>query len=306
MKRENKSKLTPDDSELDKIELLKDEFDRIRRGGEFSKTRLLELFAFDIDDRGESSLVRMLGMVKWLRDIHTAPGGLTFLRLERAMSSGRLEDQYRADIKNLVGALFVIIGQAIEGDPRAQQQLQALNRIAFPGAYDVEDVLIKKVASELPEAVNELQHGRRLLFMMDRISNIVRPKKQGEFLSPNTKIVLKANLDSSDRAACGDDLAEKVEGHGWNSSTSLMSITISIYLDQLAQEDQNSRVDERTLRRGVRTELGRQPKPQQGPTWPLNVSKSQTEWNPFRISLLPLTPTKTRPAKSANNKSNSS
>jgi hypothetical protein len=291
VKRENKSKPPPDDSELDKIKLLKDEFGRIRRGGEFSKTRLLELFAFDVDDRGESALVKMLEMVKWLRDIRRAPGGLTFLRLERAMSRGRLEKQYRAHVQNLVNALFVIIGRAIEGEAKAQYQLQAFNRIAFPSEYDVTEEMIERVANHLPKALNELQRGRELLLMMDRISDVVRPKTAGEFLSPDTIIVLKTNADPSDLKACGEEMVEKVMNHKWNPKTTLRSLAVSIYLDQLAREDENSIVDEAMLRKGIRTELSRQGKFRHGPCWLLNVSQSRTEWNPFQISLLPLTPT---------------
>lgn len=289
------------DGDSAKIKLLKDEFARINHRDKLDKTRLLELFAFDVDERGKSTLVTMLGLVKWLRDIRAAPGGLTFMRLARAMAAGRIEKQYRAHVQNLLGALFVIIDRATDGDEKAHQQLQALNRIAFPDQYDVDEKMLEQIASHQPNAVNEISRGRHLLLMMDRIAGVVEPKLKSEFLSPDTVIIIQKEIRPYDLKACGDDLFLKVKRHKWNPKTTLRSLAVSIYLAQLGNEDATCSVDERMLRKAIALETTRQDKPLQGPSWPLNISQSPTEWIPFSISLLPLKSNRSRAKKTSNN-----
>jgi hypothetical protein len=274
--------------ESDRLKLFEAEFDRIRLGGTFDKGKLLELFAFDVDGQGKSKLVKMLEMISRLRSLQMAPGGLAFLRLQSALVSGRIQSQYRAHVSNLTGALFVIIGRASEGDERAQQQLEALNRIAFAAEYDLGDEMIEGVADRQPKAVNDLRRGRALLAMMNRISVVVRPKASEQFLSPDTKIIRAAKIEPFDLQVCGSELCAQVNAHEWNAKTTLRSLAVSIYLNQLAQQDPNSKVDEKMLRRGLALETKRQDKPHPGPSWILGISRSPFEWLPFSLSLLPL------------------
>lgn len=228
-------------------------------------------------------------------DLQTAPGGLSFLKLQDAWHTAQIPGKYGAYFGDLTDALLFIITRAAKDDVAAQHQLEAFNRIAFPAEYDIGREEIEKLANQQPQASNQLQVGRKLLFLMNQLSFIVSSKLEGEFLSPDTYVVPNKEIDLRGFKVCGDDLIARVKNYKeWNPKTTLRMLTVSILADQLGEEDKtgNRAIEERMLRGALTQEVRRQ-EGQNLPSSPqvvLRISRSRTQWLPLHLSKLPLKP----------------
>jgi hypothetical protein len=138
---------------------------------------------------------------------------------------------------------------------------------------------------------------------MNRISFIVSSKIEGQFLSPDTYVVLKPKIDRQGKEICGDDLTVRVKNFKWSPKTTLRRLAVSIYADQLCEEDKTGEkeIDERMLRESLSQEINRQinqqKDPNNAPQTSLSISQSPTNWIPLYLSRLPLTPKKNKHKK---------
>lgn len=242
------------------------------------------------------------------RSILIAPGGLSFLRLHRAWSKGRIDRELAKVIGSLLDGLLGIIARVSDGDTNARKQLDALERIVWPDQHSLVATDIEKIANRHTNA--SLARAWELRELMGRLSYLAEPKDGqshrralgGSINSKQTAIKKRASLDSYDRSILETVYARKgsneyeinkeldVNGKGhitlfdlanqdlyWKKNSTLQSVALDIYLKMLADADIYS------ARKTLTDDL------KKATEWEESHSGPETDWG-FDIKTRPFSP----------------
>ena len=252
-----KNKTKSQSSDVDElIRSLTREFDRVLKGGKFDADKSLEIFK-------NPALVNMLRIGKHFRDLHVAPGGLSFLRFERALVNRRLDARLGQEFGTIIDGLFNALAHVVDDDDdRARKQIEVIKRFAWPDLYSIQLTDIENILKSSQTSASRAR-ALELMEIMGRLSYVVEARNKRDrnknIVHNQTPIQIKSSLDDHDRNHCGPGLLAIAAKHlKRNATLQMLAIRVSGFArDELRQkrqiDDDDATIQDEVTNISVRT-----------------------------------------------------
>jgi hypothetical protein len=184
---------------------------------------------------------RLLNVVK------NAPGAFNLISLNKLIERGAVAADYHWTVSEIVEGLTRLVMLAARGDERSATQIKAIEKLINPEKYELPQNKIKELV-ERYETSPPLARGWELRRLMSLLAFVVQPLKKDGKSSENQPIKLRDNPPDFYVHLTG--LARK----HWKPNTTLQSMAIRIYLEELQEKgitDEGEAITDRSLKRDL-------------------------------------------------------
>jgi hypothetical protein len=176
------------------------------------------------------------------------PGGLSFMRVIRAIDEGKYPEEYDEMFGRLIRGIFFAMDKAARGDEVSEKQLKAVEKLLYRNVFDVPASKIEEIATGYlpPPALVRAWELRRL---MTQLFDLVLPAYHDypHVGSATEKIRLDESTSPPEQKKELFKLAKKHQKRGMT----LQSLAIKIYLEQLSKTGGEVKASERSLKRDL-------------------------------------------------------